>query len=438
MFGSAAKKENVQLKQQIVEMQQFIAGLQQQVAGLQYEVSSRAQFLESIGGGDVALLNQKREEFKAEIAQLETTKGALQAEIEKLKAERKEAEKSLIEVRDEIKLQENGLYYFENPAEDSIRYEVQLSEVRQAAKQMVKDKTAVLVSQNFTFNDSKAKGKSFTNNLSKLALRSYNAEVENAITKLKAGNLKTGINRLERAFTEAGRLGQLMELRINPKYHHLRLEELRLAAQHLEAKKAAKEAEKEERARLREERKAQAEMEAERKRLLKEKAHYEKALAALMASGRTDEASELEGQLEEINKGIEDVDYRAANIRAGYVYVISNVGSFGENMVKIGLTRRINPEDRVRELGDASVPFNFDTHVIHFSDDAVGVEAELHRHFADRKVNLINTRREFFYATPAEVKEALKEIEGNVLEYRDEADAEQYRASIALRKEANV
>src|SRR6201999_1244228 len=93
-------------------------------------------------------------------------------------------------------------------------------------------------------------------------------------------------------------------------------------------------------------------------------------------------------------------DFRIANIRAGYVYVISNIGAFGPNIVKIGMTRRLDPMDRVRELGDASVPFRYDVHALHFSEDAVGVEAELHRRFAHGRVNRINLRREYFYTTP--------------------------------------
>ncbi|AHI21570.1 helicase A859L [Corynebacterium vitaeruminis DSM 20294] len=150
--------------------------------------------------------------------------------------------------------------------------------------------------------------------------------------------------------------------------------------------------------------------------------------------GRLDELTELESKLAEVNKGIEDVDYRAANVRTGYVYVISNIGSFGERMVKIGMTRRLDPYDRVSELSDASVPFNFDVHAMHFSEDAVGIEAELHRIFADRKVNRINSRREFFYVTPAEVKQELLKVAGNILEYVDEPEAEQYRESLKIQQ----
>lgn len=126
---------------------------------------------------------------------------------------------------------------------------------------------------------------------------------------------------------------------------------------------------------------------------------------------------------------LEEVDYRAANARAGYVYVISNLGAFGERIVKIGMTRRLDPQDRVRELGDASVPFRFDVHALHFSADAFGIEAELHRRFDDRRVNRVNGRKEFFYATPLEVKEHLKDLTGELLTYDESAEAIEYRQS---------
>lgn len=126
------------------------------------------------------------------------------------------------------------------------------------------------------------------------------------------------------------------------------------------------------------------------------------------------------------------VDYRAANHRAGYVYVISNVGAFGEQMVKIGMTRRLDPMDRVRELGDASVPFNFDVHALFFANDAVGIEAEVHRRMADRRVNRVNLRREFFYATPHDVLEHLRELAGDVLRFDETPEAIEFRQSRSL------
>lgn len=424
MFGRAAKKENEQLHQRVAELEQTI---------------------NSLGGGDIFRIEEIKKERNEELKELLSIRENIQQEINRLQSnwnelaqEKTTIEQNLINSREEVRLQSFGLYDFANPAEDSVRLENELALVHAKIKELVKNKQAVKATQGFTYNNSTAKGKTFVNKLSKLALRSYNAEVENAVTRLKAGNLAAGQKRLEKARTEVSRMGDMISLEVTWAFHNLRLRELELASQHLEAKKALKEQEAEERARLREEKKAQAEMEAERKRLEKEQSHYLNALEKLKNSGRTSEAHELEAKLAEIQKGIEDVDYRTANIKAGYVYVISNLGSFGENMVKIGLTRRLNPMDRVRELGDASVPFNFDVHALHFSADAVGVETALHRHFESVKVNRINNRREFFYTTPAEVKKVLSSIDGSVLEYRDDAEAEQFRLSEAMRAGAEV
>jgi hypothetical protein len=192
-----------------------------------------------------------------------------------------------------------------------------------------------------------------------------------------------------------------------------------------------KEAERAERDRMREERKAQQELERERARLDKERQHYENALNALVLKGDEEGAARLREQLGDVQRAIEDVDYRTANIRAGYVYVISNIGSFGEDMVKVGMTRRLDPMDRIRELSDASVPFNFDVHALFFSKDAVGIETTMHQRLATKRVNQINIRREFFKVTPHEAKTHLAELAGELLQFTDTPEAVEYRESLA-------
>jgi hypothetical protein len=222
----------------------------------------------------------------------------------------------------------------------------------------------------------------------------------------------------------------MMEMRISDAYHGLRLEEIELTADYLMKVQEEKEAAREERERLREEKKAESELAAERERLDKERAHVLNAMEALRRSGAGPESTaDLETRLAEIDGAIEQNDYRAANIRAGYVYVISNRGAFGRRVVKIGLTRRLDPMDRVRELGDASVPFPFDVHALFFSDDAVTLENELHQVFADRRVNHVNLRREFFFATPQEVHDALQLKIGALLEFHEDSESTQYLQS---------
>jgi hypothetical protein len=140
--------------------------------------------------------------------------------------------------------------------------------------------------------------------------------------------------------------------------------------------------------------------------------------------------AELRAHLDRLGADIAAVDARAANTRAGYVYVISNIGSFGDQVVKIGMTRRLEPMDRVRELGDASVPLRFDDHALVFSDDAVGLEGRLHAALADRPVNKVNQHREFFRTTPGEVRRLLADAAGShLLEFTETVEALEWRAS---------
>ena len=134
-----------------------------------------------------------------------------------------------------------------------------------------------------------------------------------------------------------------------------------------------------------------------------------------------------------MDKALQDLDYREAN-RAGYVYIISNIGAFGENIYKIGMTRKLEPEERIAELCGASVPFRFDIHAMIFSNDAPKLEAALHNAFADRKMNLVNGRKEFFMVTLEEIKKVVQENHDKTVEFLNVAEAQQYRESEMMRK----
>ena len=124
----------------------------------------------------------------------------------------------------------------------------------------------------------------------------------------------------------------------------------------------------------------------------------------------------------------------AQQTKRGHVYVISNIGSFGENVYKIGMTRRLDPMDRVRELGDASVPFPFDVHAIIFSEDAPALETKLHKTFNQRRVNLINTKKEFFHVSLQEIEDVVHENNAEI-EFTKLAEARDYRESMAIREQ---
>lgn len=336
-----------------------------------------------------------------------------------------------VELDDARLLQQVGIYHYHHPLENAELYRERLAELRDQIKDLVKAERAIDASDKFAYNNSLALGRRMTADLSRLMLRAYNAEADNCVRVLRAGALPAATKRLENAANSIARLGKMMEMRVAPGYHALRVAELELTADYLFKQQEEREAAREERERLREERKAEAELAAQREKLDKERAHYVNTLAALRAQGATAQVAELESRLAKIDAAIEENDFRAANIRAGFVYVISNIGAFGNSVVKIGMTRRLDPMDRVRELGDASVPFPFDVHVLHFSNDAVTLENELHNVFASRRLNHANPRREFFFAAPEEVRAVLIERLGNLLEYSAIPEAEQYYQSLS-------
>lgn len=335
----------------------------------------------------------------------------------------------VVELNDQRVLQDVGVYRYHHPLEDAAAYKERLRDLEAEMDSIIKAGRAVLAADMFTFSGSLAKGRKMVADLSKLMLRAYNAEADNCVRSLRSGNVSTAKRRLDASVAAIEKLGVMMEMRVNPDYHRLRVQELELTADFQTKVQEERERAREERELLREQRRVEQELAAERERLDKERAHYLSALATLRAKGDAIAADDLAQRLAQIDMAIEANDYRAANIRAGYVYVISNVGAFGPNIIKIGMTRRLEPLDRVRELGDASVPFPYDVHVLFFSDDAVTLESQLHKAFADRRVNFVNERREFFFSTPAEVRQLLERHAGGLLEFTEDPAAPEYHQS---------
>lgn len=382
--------------------------------------------LQALGGLEHAEVQAKIVEAEGHLAKLQADAAAASQELSAIRDR-------IVLTEEAAVLQEVGIYEYQHPLSDAVAFQTQLKTLQSRIKEMAKaDGGAVTGATDWTVNGSAAEGRRMVRENSKLMLRAYNAEADNLVRGLKPYKLDAAQARLEKTAAVITKLGKTMSVEISPKYHQLRTQELALTADYLARKAEEKEIERAERERMREEAKVQAEIERERKRLEKEQAHYRNALAKLEGSGDQEAIARLTEQLSEIDHAIEDVDYRAANIRAGYVYVISNVGSFGEEVVKIGLTRRLDPYDRVRELGDASVPFRYDVHALYFARDAVRIESDLHKRFAAQRINRVNHRREFFRVTPEEVKGAMEELAGDLLEFVDVPEALEYRQSLAL------
>ncbi|MGW6540526.1 DUF4041 domain-containing protein [Streptomyces sp. NPDC055051] len=358
-------------------------------------------------------------------------------EAEQHRAEIYQAESRLTELRAQIVttdetvlLQQAGIYAYHHQLQDAVAYRSRLDSLKAEIKNLARADQAVLAATDWTVNGSAREGRKMIRDFSKLMLRAYNAEADYAVRTMRPHRLTSLVDRLYKSRETIARLGATMHIRISDAYHDARVRELQLTADFLQKKDEEKEAQREARAREREEAAAQRELDRERDKLNKELNHYEAALERLRSQGNHEAVRDMEAKLAEIQQALQDVDARAANVRTGYVYVVSNIGAFGDSIVKIGMTRRLEPLDRVYELSGAAVPFRFDVHALIFSKDAVGLETRLHQEFADRRVNRVNNRKEFFYVTPTEVRTALQRFAGeHLVEFTETPQALEWRAS---------
>jgi len=334
----------------------------------------------------------------------------------------------IVETRETALLQESGIYEYRHRLEDSVAYQDSLDNLKQTLRSMVRDDLAVKAATEWSVNGSQSENRKMVRDFSTLMLRAYNAEADNCVRTVRPHNRAAVVARLAKTRETIARLGGTMNIEIVEQHHRVRVSEIEATADYAAKVEEEKERMRARREQQREEEKARKEFEREKARLLKERTHVESALAKVRERGG--DVEELEARLASVDEAIAGVEAREANVRAGYVYVISNVGAFGPEVVKIGLTRRLDPADRIRELGDASVPFRFDTHAIVFSEDAVSLETRLHQEFGERRVNQVNLRREFFRVTPAQVRDALARFAGqHLLEFHETPEALEWHAS---------
>lgn len=347
----------------------------------------------------------------------------------------------LVDVDDEILVQEFGLYRPHFDFANALDYKEKLAQIRSKQKELIKNKQAVNGNTNWQVNGSAAKGKKMVSDTQKLLLRAFNSECDELVSKVRYTNFDASLSRIYKSAEAISKLGVTMDISITQAYLDCKVQELRLAFEYQLKKEEEKELLKAARAEQREQARAQKELEEQKKKIEKEQTHYQTAYSKIINqlalhpddSDLLKKQVKLQEQLNDIDKALTDIDYRQANAKAGYVYVISNIGAFGENIYKIGMTRRLDPQERVDELGDASVPFNFDVHAMIFSDDAPALETALHKAFENRKLNMVNQRREFFNVTLEEIKDVVRKNFDKTVEFIDVPDAEQYRVSMKMK-----
>lgn len=417
----ALRVENENLKAYITPDVQNAISIQQKIKELEATLNSKLQ--------EISNLDATIQDKKQYIASLVSTITSKQSEI--------------IVLDDEILVQEYGLYKPRYSFSNALDYKEKLAAIRTQQKEMIKSKTAFTGNPNWTVNGSIQKGKKMVSDTQKLLLRAFNDECDELVSKVKYSNIDASLNKIKKSAETISKLGVTMGISLTTPYLNSKIQELQLAFEYQVKKQEEKEKIRDMKAQEREAAKLQREIAEQRKKAEKEENHYERALSDLnkqLLNSPEDpdllrKKQVLEDTLSKIEKSLIDLDYREANQRAGYVYIISNIGAFGENIYKIGMTRRLDPQERVDELGDASVPFKFDVHAMIFSDDAPALEAALHRAFEDKKVNMVNTRREFFNVTLDEIKTVVKNNFDKTVEFVDVADAEQYRISLRMKEQ---
>lgn len=460
IFGNNELNDKIQeLENTNSKMEAKIAILENEKAALESLLTPEMQDLESlkkqIAESQVEFAHQKvmqeqklKEQYDKYMSEITKQKSLIVAyndEINELNSTIKGLKKSIITFSDEILVQDFGLYEPRYSFLNADSYKAELTNIRNMQKAMIKDGSAVSGSADWQVNGSVVRGRKMIKDMQKLLLRAFNSECDEIINKVKYNNFDSSVKKMERSFNAIAKLGVTMAISITSDYYDLKIQELQLALEYQIQKQREKEQKAELRAQQREEARLQKELKEQRKNIDKERKHYEQALSNInhqISTASDDNIEDLNQKkeeiiqsLSEIDTKIKDIDYREANQKAGYVYVISNIGSFGEGIYKIGMTRRLNPQDRVDELGDASVPFKFDVHAMIFSEDAPALEAALHRAFEDRKLNLVNQRREFFRVSLDEIKDVVKNNFDKTVEFVDVPDADQYRISLKLREE---
>ncbi len=384
-------------------------------------------------------IEESKQKVTNEIESLNNNKQVIVEEFNSLQEE-------VILLKDELLMQSFG---FTNPKygfESSEVYQNKLNDIRKEHKQLVKERKATKHSLDWTIGNDKKKGREFILDTIKLTLRAFNNECDNIIGKVKYNNIEASEKRIRKVFEDLNKLTDMQRVTITSLYLNLKIEELYLKYEFEQKKQEEKEEQLEIKERMREEAKALKELEKAKEKVEKEEKHFELAIEKLkqqMEETANDQRSklieklkELEKKLEETKKNKEDVLYRVQNTRAGYVYIISNIGSFGENVFKIGMTRRLEPMDRVKELGDASVPFTFDVHGMIFSEDAPTLENALHKAFSERRLNKVNERKEFFRVDLKEIENVVKKNHNKTVEFTKLAEAEEYRKSVQFEKKS--
>ena len=387
--------------------------------------------------GEYDNLDKKREEKQKEvdaiIEDLEQQKISKTSELAKLKTECTNAKEELSVLENNVLASHFNFSDYDCLSSEECKNKLSLIKIKE--NELMKNNSGLII----TSTDAK---KELSNNIKQL-IRCFNSECDNVILNLSVKNIDTSRNKITKSFESLNKIFVTDGIELSKEVLEYKLEELNLVYSYEIKKQQEREQQKAIKEQMLEEEKVLREIERQKKQIEKDQTQFNNEVNKLMQYLQktendvekqlyVDKIKELEEKLKALEEEKANVEQREQNAKAGFVYVISNIGSFGEDVYKIGMTRRLEPMDRIKELSSASVPFEFDVHAMIFSDDAPALEASLHQHFKKNSVNKINFRKEFFRVSLDEVEKYVKENFNNTVEFTKTALATEYRQSLEI------
>jgi len=391
------------------------------------------------------LLQQYREAEAAFLAKDSSARATLAAEYQTALARYQDLQKEVAMADESVEDISFGLYKPHFTFQTTDAYKAQIELLRTQQRDVVRQGQAVQCPNAWYVNDSKTEGKRMIRLQSKLLLRAFNGECEAAIANVNWNNAQKMEERLRKAFADINKLGDVVKITITDVYFMLKFQELQMTQEYEQKRYEVREEQRRVREQIREEERTQKEIEKALADSLSDEQKYAAAIAnardeATRAMGLkleklTEQISRFEAKLDEARRKKERAIARAQLTKSGFVYVISNIGSFGDKVFKIGMTRRLEPMDRIYELSGASVPFPYDLHAMLYSDDAPALEHELHQLFKTRRLNSVNARREFFQDVALGEIENFVKNKGLSAQFLSVPEAREYRQTLAMRQQ---
>lgn len=355
-------------------------------------------------------IKRKINQRKEEIVQLENKIEDLKFEIKHQEIKKNELAKEILVKQDAIgflsgiiEMNEIGINY-DPKYKDLDRIEEKICEIKENIALLLSKEEVIIVTRDYYIDKSFTKGERFQKEYCSNLLIGFNYIFNKKLKSVTKENLYNTQVYLRDKFEKFNKKANLLGIRINEKYLNYCLELIKLELDKKISKQEEKDKIREEKRKLKEQEKFLIEAEKEKLELQKQRRMYEQSLVKALTE---QERQEFENKLKEIDKREADVDYRINNNRAGYLYIAATKSM--PDMIKLGVTRRLNPLVRIQELSTASTPWPFVCYGLVFSDNAFDLETRIHEYFDSKRVNKENKHKEFFYATPQEAIKVLKE-----------------------------